>query len=41
MSIEPDEEMVECVECGFSLKNCMCNIEDELFPNDEDVEDEF
>lgn len=31
----PDEDLTDCVECGHSLRNCICNISDE-FDNDEE-----
>ena len=30
-----DLDNVECVECGFTLANCICNIEDELNETDD------
>ena len=31
-----DENMTECMECGESLADCICNIEDELRDDEEE-----
>lgn len=30
-----DEYLIDCVECGHSLTDCICNIEDEFDYGDE------
>lgn len=31
-----DEELIGCVECGHTIADCICNIEDELRQDDGD-----
>jgi len=34
-----DSNDIDCVECGNSLRDCICNIEDELNPDYYDYEE--
>ena len=33
-----DEELIDCVECGHSVADCICNIEDEFDEGGEEFE---
>jgi hypothetical protein len=35
------ESQINCVECGFTYEDCICNIEDELREDDGDEFNEF